>query len=47
MSHKELSNDDLLKLFKYAAQDLLRCNDEHVKTYFLEVEAEVLERMER
>ena len=45
MTHEELSNDDLLKVFKHAAQELITNGGGHARSYYYEVEEAVLERM--
>ncbi|WP_188453760.1 hypothetical protein [Virgibacillus oceani] len=45
MTHEELSNEELIQLFKYAAQELITNGGGHARSYYYETEEAVLERM--
>lgn len=45
MTNEELSNKDLLKVFKIAAQELISNGGGHARSYYYEMEEAVLERM--
>ncbi|MFA1819039.1 hypothetical protein ACDX78_02345 [Virgibacillus oceani] len=47
MTNEELSNEDLLKLFKQAAQELVTNGGGRARSWYYEMEEEVLSRMER
>ncbi|MFD2628752.1 hypothetical protein [Oceanobacillus kapialis] len=45
MTHEEMSNKDLLKVFRQAAQDLPG-GGAHARSFYYDLEEEILSRME-
>lgn len=45
MTHEELSNEELLKLFKLASQELIANGGGRARSWYDEMEEAVLERM--